>query len=210
MQWQANAASLLVHAGCLELGTINIANLQAPASSMTQNCAGRRNWPDKCTCIELNCQLQGKIEPVGDTVVKSATSAASPYAARRFAAKRDVFCNAGSPNAAFREVFCEPSSQNIAFREAFWHAGSPNAAFRDAFCAPPSQNPAFGEVCCCPWVKPLCDGRSAACAGVLLRCWPGRVGWHDVCSLRNPQPRMLRAMFPSMFPDREQSLQRSL
>ena len=81
-------------------------------------------------------------------MVKSATSAASPYAARRFAAKRDVFRNAGSPNAAFREVFCEPPSQNIAFRDAFWHAGSPNAAFRDAFCAPPSQNHAFGAVCC--------------------------------------------------------------
>ena len=171
MQWQANAASLLVHAGCLELGTINIANLQAPASSMTQNCAGRRNRPDKCTCIELNCQLQGKIEPVGDTVVKSATSAASPYAARRFAAKRDVFCNAGSPNAAFREVFCEPSSQNIAFREAFWHAGSPNAAFRDAFCAPPYQTRAFCEVCCCVRLGPRCARRAAAaCANALAAC----------------------------------------
>ena len=28
--------------------------------------------------------------------------------ARRFVAKRDVFCSAGSPNGAFREVFCGP------------------------------------------------------------------------------------------------------
>ena len=88
--------------------------------------------------------------------------------ARRFVAKRDVFCSAGSPNAAFCEVFCEAPSQNTAFRDVFCHAHKPNAAFRDAFCAPSCQTRVFREVCCWrPAGSWMC---SAACGALRERC----------------------------------------
>ena len=89
-------------------------------------------------------------------------SARARARARRFVAKRDVFCSAGSPNAAFCEVFCEAPSQNTAFRDVFCHAHKPNAAFRDAFCAPSCQTRVFREVCCCPRLGPGCARRPAA------------------------------------------------
>ena len=91
--------------------------------------------------------------------------------ARRFVAKRDVFCSADSPNDAFREVFCKLPLQNIAFCDVFWPAHSSNAAFRDAFCAPPYQTRAFCEVCCCVRLGPRCARRAAAaCANALAAC----------------------------------------
>ena len=85
--------------------------------------------------------------------------------ARRFVAKRDVFCSADSPNDAFREVFCEPPLQNIAFRDVFWSAHSPNAAFRDAFCAPPCQTLVLRAICCYAWLGLWRARRlAAACA----------------------------------------------
>ena len=88
--------------------------------------------------------------------------------ARRFVAKRDVFCSAGSPNVAFCEVFCEAPSQNNAFRDVFCHAHKPNAAFRDAFCAPSCQTRVFREVCCWrPAGSWMC---SAACGALRERC----------------------------------------
>ena len=60
--------------------------------------------------------------------------------ARRFIAKRDVFCHGHSSNVAFREVLCKLMSQNTAFRDVFWSRFARNAAFRDAFCAPPLPN----------------------------------------------------------------------
>ena len=62
--------------------------------------------------------------------------------ARRFAAKRDVFCRASAPNDAFCDVFCEAPSQNDAFRDVSCCAPWSNTAFCDAFFVLPLPNTA--------------------------------------------------------------------
>ena len=60
----------------------------------------------------------------------------------------------------------------------------------------------------CAW-RPVVAGAGAS-AAVLAGSARSPAGWHGVCSLRNPQLSMLRAMFPAMLPLRAQFLQRSL